>query len=188
MVFEGFIFLKPHLPSLFYYGTFFVFGYVFHTHRDILETFSNRLPQFAVLAGLLFPLSVVTVWHALTPHHTVLDHLTSVVVNALLTWALIYFFMGLFLRFLDLASPWVLYISNSSYWVYLLHMPVVAAMAWLLLPVPIHAVLKFLIVVLVATILCFSSYHYLVQRSWVSQLLNGMRFNSPWPWQPQRED
>lgn len=27
---EGFIHLKPHPPSLLYYGSFFVFGYLFH--------------------------------------------------------------------------------------------------------------------------------------------------------------
>ena len=33
------------------------------------------------------------------------------------------------------------------------------------------------------TLICFSSYHYWIQDSWVSQLLNGVRFNHAWPWQ-----
>src|SRR5258706_8786491 len=37
-VYEGFIFLKPHLPSLIYYGSYFVFGYFVYYHRDFLQT------------------------------------------------------------------------------------------------------------------------------------------------------
>ena len=55
--------------------------------------------------------------------------------------------------------------------------------AWLLLPFDLPALIKFPIVVLSTTLICFSSYHYWIQDSWVSQLLNGVRFNHAWPWQ-----
>ena len=47
-VHEGFIFIKPHLPSLIYYGSFFVFGYLFHcrsqglNHRLLPVSFSGE--------------------------------------------------------------------------------------------------------------------------------------------------
>ena len=34
--------------------------------------------------------------------------------------------------------------------------------------------------------LCFVSYHYGVQRTWVSVFLNGKRFDLDWPWRMQR--
>jgi len=36
-VHEGFIYFTPHLPSLGYYGSFFVLGYFFHHYRDFLH-------------------------------------------------------------------------------------------------------------------------------------------------------
>ncbi|MFT6434573.1 MAG: glucan biosynthesis protein C [Candidatus Azotimanducaceae bacterium] len=183
VLFEGFVFIKPHLPSLIYYGSFFVMGYIIHHHREILVSFVKYLPWFVVISVVLFPLAMIATASEFDAD-IVSDevHGRAVIVNAFLTWSLIYMFMGLFLRFLDFASPWILYISNSSYWVYLFHMPVISFAAWLMLPFELPAIIKFLIIASVTTIACFSSYHYLIQNSWVSQLLNGMRFKQPWPW------
>ena len=183
VLFEGFIFIKPHLPSLIYYGSFFVMGYIIHHHRAVLVTFAKYLPWFVLTSLVLFPLAMITTameFEAVTVTDEI--HGLAVVVNAFLTWSLIYMFMGLFLRFLDFSSPWILYISNSSYWVYLFHMPVISIAAWLMLPFNLPAELKFLIIGTGTTLVCFSSYHYLIQNSWVSDLLNGMRFKQPWPW------
>ena len=42
--------------------------------------------------------------------------------------------------------------------------------------------IKFLLVGSFTTVVAFSSYHYLVRRTWVSVLLNGRRFSLRWPW------
>jgi len=183
VLFEGFIFIKPHLPSLVYYGSFFVMGYIIHHHRTVLESFVKYLPWFVVISIVLFPLAMITTANEFEAG-TVTDeiHGQAVLVNAFLTWSLIYMFMGLFLRFLDFASPWILYISNSSYWVYLFHMPVISIAAWIMLPFDLPAELKFLIIASGTTVVCFTSYHYLIQNSWVSDLLNGLKFKQPWPW------
>ena len=57
-VHEGFIFFKPHLPSLVYYGSFFVFGYLFHAYRDFLQALARNVSLWAVLAAILFPLAM----------------------------------------------------------------------------------------------------------------------------------
>lgn len=182
-LFEGFIYVKPHLPSLLYYGSFFVLGYVIHHHRSILKTFYHGLPVAVGISIVALPIAMwATSQEFAADTVTAQIHGVAVAANAILTWSLIYLFMGLFLRYFDYDSPWILYISNSSYWVYLFHMPVVCLTAWLLLPIPLHAFIKFPIVVVFTTLVCFSSYHYLVQNSWVSSLLNGMKFNHPWPW------
>jgi len=183
VLFEGFIFIKPHPPSLVYYGSFFVMGYIIHHHRTILASFAKNLPLFAIISTLLFPLAMMATSAEFEAEKlTDQIHGTAVVINAFLTWSLIYMFMGLFLRFLDFSSPWTLYISNSSYWVYLFHLPVISMAAWIMLPFELPAIIKFMAITVATTVVCFSSYHYLVQNSWVSDLLNGLRFRQPWPW------
>ena len=132
-----------------YYGSFFVIGYLLHNHRAILETFKTHVWWYVALSSLFFPLAVwatsaefaVLVMSDAPLLATVSNevHGPAVLVNAILTWLLIYAFMGLFLRLLDYDSPWIRYMSNASYWVYLLHMPVITAGAWLLLHVPMAA-------------------------------------------------
>jgi peptidoglycan/LPS O-acetylase OafA/YrhL len=185
VLFEGFIFIKPHPPSLLYYGSFFFLGYLFHYHRGILETFRTHVGWFGLASLVLFPAAMYFTHMDFATEASGDYHPHAVVANALLTWTLIYFFMGLFLRYLDFKSPWILYISNSSYWVYLLHMPVVCFIAWLLLPYDFPAIFKFLIAVISTMIICLVSYHYLVQNSWVGERLSGMRFKAPWPWEEE---
>jgi len=178
-----FLFLKPHVPTLIYYGLFFVFGYVFHFHRAFLQGLTRYVAWCAVLALVLFPLSIyATQLEYADPGHGAGLHLAVVMVHGLCTWTLIYLAIGCALRFFDYESPWILYVSQSSYWVYLIHLPVVALTAWWLVPYDLPAVLKFSIVVAVTALVCFVTYHYWVQNTWVSSFLNGRRFDLDWPW------
>jgi peptidoglycan/LPS O-acetylase OafA/YrhL len=183
VVFEGFLFLKPHVPSLIYYGSFFIFGYVFHHYRPILKTFDRYLAWFVPLSLILFAASILaTRLEFAQAQVTPGVHAIAVLTNGLCTWAMIYMLMGVFLRFFDFQSPWILYLSNASYWVYLIHLPIIAFAAWLVLPYDVHAFIKFPFVVAFTTVMCFLSFHYLVQKTWVSLLLNGMKFDAKWPW------
>ena len=102
--------------------------------------------------------------------------------HGLCTWSLIYLFIGGALRYFDFESPWILYTSQSSYWVFLLHLPAVCFAGWLLLPYRFPAGFKFLIVVAITGLICFVTYHYWVRKTWVSVFLNGRRFDLDWPW------
>ena len=182
-VHEGFIFLKPHLPSLIYYGSFFVFGYGLRHHRDFMQRFTRYLRWSAGAALLLFPLSLY-LSHventAATP--AISNHLAAVLAHALCTWALLVFVIGSALRFLDRPSPWILYTSQSSYWVFLWHLPVISLAAWWMVQFDLPAEIKFLCVTSFTAMVCFASYHYWVQRTWLSVFLNGRRFDMDWPW------
>lgn len=188
-VFEGFIFITPHLPSLAYYGMFFIAGYIFHHHRSILDTFKQHFPRLAVFTLILFPVSLYfSVLEESTVNPGALLHVMAVISGGLCTWTLIYSFMGIFLRYLDYESPWILYISQSSYWVYLIHMPLVSFFAWCMLPFELSAFIKFPSIVMLTALFSLFSYHYWVQKTWVSDLLNGMRFDLKWPWNSHEKE
>jgi glucan biosynthesis protein C len=188
VVIEGVGYLIPEARVLSYYGIFFVLGYLLHHNRRILETFKNSPVWCGPAVLFLFPASLYAARLDLAaPEPSLLLHGAAVLLHALCTWALIYGITGLFLRYLDRASPWVLYTSQSSYWVYLLHMPVISFAAWWILPFDLHAFIKFPLIVAFTVLVCFTSYHYLVQRTWISVLLNGRRFDLKWPWLERRQ-
>lgn len=187
-VLAGFIYFEPHLPSIVYYGSFFVLGYLFHHHRTILKTFKSHLIWYAGLALVLFPLSQYLSHWEYSASGPIEDiHLAAVLVHGLCTWTLIYLTIGCALRFFDYASPWILYTSQSSYWVFLAHLPLVYFSGWLLTPYDLPAVLKFLCVTGFTTFVCFTSYHHWVQNTRVSDFLNGRRFTLDWPWRETRQ-
>jgi peptidoglycan/LPS O-acetylase OafA/YrhL len=184
--FVGLTYLRPQLSSLLYYGTFFVIGYLLHAFRGFLDASCRHLGAYALTSALLFAASVA-------PSH--LDflqggssfrlHLATVLINGPLTWLLIFASIGLFQSFFDHDSPWVAYISQSSYWVYLVHLPFACLGAWYLVDFAVPAVVKFAAVAAFTTLGSFVSYHYLVRRTWISVMLNGRRFSLRWPWLEQ---
>ena len=182
-VHEGFIYFKPHLPSLVYYGSFFVAGYLLHHHRDLLRILARGVPAWGLLAGFLFPVAVFASRLDNQAHGTsVALHLGAVLANGLCTWTLICLFIGGALRFFDRESPWIQYVSQSSYWVYLVHLPLVFLAGWWLVQYDFPAIFKFLLVCGFTALAALLSFHYWVQKTWLSDFLHGRRFDLNWPW------
>ncbi|MFT5209519.1 MAG: surface polysaccharide O-acyltransferase-like enzyme [Flavobacterium sp.] len=83
VLFEGFIFIKPHPPSLLYYGSFFFLGFMFHSHRGILETFRNNVKWFAAASLALFPVAMYFTHMDFATEATLDFHAAAVISNAL---------------------------------------------------------------------------------------------------------
>jgi hypothetical protein len=187
-VLEGFVYFEPHPPSLLYYGSFFVLGYLFRYFPAVFATAARHAKGYALLAAALFPLAVAASYQEYAQGRVpgAGSHLAAVAANGLATWAMVYCFIGCAQRYFDRGATWILYASQSSYWVFLVHMPLVLLAGWCLAPYDLPALVKFPAVVLFASAVCLLSYHTLVQRSWMSVFLNGKRFDLPWPWQRAR--
>ena len=184
-VFGDFIFLGLSPPAFLYYGSFFAIGYVYHHYRASTARLVHYVPWCAAAAVVLFPLSIYASHLEYTyPGAEVSFHVLAIVLHSFCTWTLIWFFVGAALRWFDRPTPWVLYASQSSYWVYLLHLPVVSVVGWMLVPVDVPALVKFAVVAGVTTAVCFATYHYWVQDSWLGAFLHGKRFQLDWPWRP----
>ncbi|QIK78001.1 acyltransferase family protein [Sphingomonas piscis] len=84
---------------------------------------------------------------------------------------------GAALRFLSEPKPVARYCADASYWIYLMHLPVVMALQVLVFPVAVPAIVKFMLVVGGAAIALFGSYHLLVRHSWLGRWLNGRRYS-----------
>ena len=187
-VFGEFVLLGFSGAAFAYYGFFFVIGYVYHHYRAATARLVGYIRWSAALAAVLFPLSIYASYlEYAQPGAHAGYHLFAVVSHAFCTWALVWLFVGIALRFFDKPTPWALYASQSAYWVYLLHMPVIGFVCVLLVPVDVHAVVKFAIVVTVTTVACFTTYHYGVQDGWLGAFLNGKRFKLDWPWRGGQE-
>ncbi len=182
-VHEGFIYFKPHLPSLVYYGSFFVAGYLLHHNRYLLQVLALRVPAWGLLAGFLFPLAVYASSLDNGAHGaSAALHLGAVLANGLCTWTLVCLSIGGAQRFFDRESPWIQYVSQSSYWVYLAHLPLVFLAGWWLVQFDLPAALKFLLVCAFTSAVAFLTFHYWVQKTWLSEFLHGRRFDLKWPW------
>lgn len=97
------------------------------------------------------------------------------------TWLIIFGSIGFFLRFFSNPSPLVRYFADSSYWLYLIHFPLLWQLNVLLADVPWHWLPKSLLYTFIAFAIMMPSYHYLVRSTWLGKLLNGRTYPfRPW--------
>ena len=80
------------------------------------------------------------------------------------------------MRLLSGANAAVRYVSDASYWIYLVHLPIVVALQILVSRLPWHWSIKFPLILVVGLAVLFATYHYLVRATFVGQFLNGRRY------------
>jgi hypothetical protein len=99
----------------------------------------------------------------------------SIVLQAAFPWLMTFGLMGLFRRFCSVESPTTRYLSDSAYWLYLAHMPLIIAAQYVVRDWPIPAVAKFLLIIVVVTSFLLWTYQTLVRYTWLGRFLNGPR-------------
>jgi peptidoglycan/LPS O-acetylase OafA/YrhL len=95
---------------------------------------------------------------------------------AVVMWLLVLGTLGFFHDRFPGHSPRWRYVTDSSYWIYLLHIPLVPALQVWMATWPWPGTVKFLVLNGLAFALLFASYHYLVRSTFIGQLLNGRRY------------
>jgi peptidoglycan/LPS O-acetylase OafA/YrhL len=84
--------------------------------------------------------------------------------------------LGLFQRYLGGAGTKLRYASDSSYWLYLIHSPVLLFLQLFSFRAPWPGSVKVLLTLLLAVPMLFASYHWLVRPTWLGAWLNGRRY------------
>ncbi len=98
---------------------------------------------------------------------------------ALATWCGTLGFIGLALRFLSKESPARRYLADASYWLYLIHMPIVMALQVVVSRLDWPAEVKFAAILAVGLPLMLASYELMVRHSFIGAVLNGRRLPRP---------
>jgi peptidoglycan/LPS O-acetylase OafA/YrhL len=101
----------------------------------------------------------------------------KLIMKSVLVWLLIFGVTGLFIRYGSNHSARMRYVSDASYWVYLLHLSFTAIIPGLIADWPLPPTLKFLFVLITTGVICFVSYHYLVRGTFIGQFLNGRKYS-----------
>jgi hypothetical protein len=109
-------------------------------------------------------------------------HLLAVVTGALIAWCTIFGLIGLFIRYLDRSIPWLRYMTDASYWCYLIHLPLMFLLAAWIAPLPVPSPVKVILLVVLATLFLLIAYHYAVRATILGQWLNGRRYPRELPW------
>ena len=155
---------KPHVLA--YYAVFFFFGVVYFRNHDTTARLGTRWK-------LWLPLACVALLPA--AFHTLDNRLLNTPIQVAYTWLMSLGMIGLFHAVLNRPSPAIRYLSDSSYWLYLAHLPLVIALQAWVSDWPLPAWFKFVVMLSASTVVLLASYQLLVRDKPLGWLLNGRK-------------
>jgi ABC-type multidrug transport system ATPase subunit/peptidoglycan/LPS O-acetylase OafA/YrhL len=167
--------LIPNLPAMVGFATAFAFGWLVQRSSGALAAIERRWTVHLVIA------TAATAWLLHTLHATPMatpgftkNAFACLFGVAVWGWAL--GLTGAALRFLSNYSAVRRYIADASYWIYLAHLPVVAAFQVWVGHWPLHWSVKYPFILAASFAVLFLSYHYLVRPTFIGKLLNGRKY------------
>ncbi|MEM1185046.1 MAG: acyltransferase family protein [Planctomycetota bacterium] len=168
----------PFPKILLHYAVFFGFGVLMHASLRSVETLGRWWSGYLIAAAG----SAVVMLSIRAEAGWIVDHLDPWLVDALsfvtqstFAWTFIFALMGIFRSTLNTPRPWVRYASDSSYWLYLAHMPLVLLGQVLIANIEAPGIVKLTLLVGVTTAILLASYQWFVRYTFIGRLLNGPR-------------
>ena len=174
----------PWPPMLAYYAVFFGFGALCHGQEAFEKKVGRLWPVSLLLAipalllglhwfGLRGSLFFTSASNQLPD--LLANHLLCTLFSVLYAWLMVFGFIGLFRRFFSSGNRRIRYVSDSSYWLYVMHLPPIMLLQIWMADWPWPGVVKVLGICAVSTAALLVIYEYAVRYSFIGAMLNGRK-------------
>ena len=168
----------PHI--LLYYALFFFFGALYFDCDDpdgrVGKWWWLGLP---VGLFIVFPFGLEFSTGSFGFRQEIFDPAMSrtaaVVLQVIYAWMMTFGFIGLFRKLCTRENKTIRYLSDSSYWLYVAHVPLIIGAQLAVRDWPLASGVKYFLVLLAVTGLLLLIYQFLVRYTWLGRLLNGPR-------------
>ncbi|MBP2158065.1 MULTISPECIES: acyltransferase family protein [Asticcacaulis] len=169
--------LFPNTMAVAGYTTAFTFGWWLHRRADLLDHLASRTWLYGIAAA-------VGTWGCLTlnggsaPTAELVkgsDHALYCIAYPMTAWSYAFFLIGGARILLKNESPLVRYLSDASYWIYIVHIPLVLLFQYLVKDYDWHIAAKVAIVLFGTLLTGLLSYSLIVRYTFIGTILNGRR-------------
>lgn len=172
--------LLPIPSVLAYYAIFFFFGAIYWDIDDSQGRLGHGwCISLPIAALIVFPigLDLVSGKYGIVPQlqDPAMRTLVGSFLQAMFAWLVTFGAIGLCRRLLSGESRTLRYISDSSYWLYLAHLPLILLAQWFVKDVQLPALLKFAGITVVVFGFLLLTYEYGVRYTVIGRVLNGPR-------------
>ncbi len=169
--------LLPHLPVLAVYGGFFGLGWMLGRQREAIDRFAHLTLARCLLAVVALAGTLRLSGIQMDPGHPqrTAAHAAFVLCYAAMMWLLVFLTIGVFKKLCQTPRAWVRYAADSSYWLYLVHLPIVVWLQVAVAEVELHWSLKLGFITAATLAVSWLSYDLFVRSTWVGWLLSGRR-------------
>lgn len=171
--------LIPAQHVLLHYAVFFGFGVLMNHSARAAERIGRswwvHLPVAAASCYVALNLVHNPSFLAERELGTQLNAWLGSAMQSIFVWTTSLGLIGLTRRALSRPIARIRYLSDSSYWLYIAHLPVVVAGQFALAYVPFPPIVEFGALTVVTTLVLLLSYQCFVRYTWIGRLLNGRR-------------
>lgn len=178
--------LIPNTPALVGFGLAFGFGVLLDRRRDLLKRIEAWAPAHLGLAAGAGAAAMMLVGGPDPQLIPMTDPATKAMTAAafgVATYAAVFAVVGLAMRFFSGRSAVRRYLADASYWIYIVHLPLVMAAQVLIQDLAWPWPIKLAIVVVGVLAVSTASYELLIRHTFMGRWLNGRRV----PWRKARQ-
>lgn len=177
--------LDPKLPAMTAYGLAFTVGWWLHRQPQLLHTLPSKAVPYLFTATALTALCLrlagtvpsledpfagtAPAWHK--PVY-ILAYVTAI-------WFWVFGLLATGLRFLSAPSLRWRYLADASYWMYIVHLPIVFVLQVLVSQWSMHWLIKFPLILIITMIVLLLSYQWLVRPTRLGRWLGSSQRPQP---------
>jgi peptidoglycan/LPS O-acetylase OafA/YrhL len=165
----------PDIARLSYYGLYFLAGVIAYRRKEhaleLLRYPSLHLP----LSLLASAATLLLLPDELAGESTAFRRFLLSASVSLVAWLSIFGLIGFALRYWKTDRPVFRYLADASYWIYIIHLPVIGLSNIALQQLTIGALPKFLATALISLTLAVLTYQAFVRYTWIGRGLHGAR-------------
>jgi glucan biosynthesis protein C len=166
----------PNVNEVVHNGMFFLFGWTIYRLRDeLLPHYARHCWKYLAGGLVAYVGSGYLLQLFLKSPASANIELAIAYVYGSAGWLWSMALIGAFVRYLPRQNRVLRYMSDSSYWVFMVHMMCTFGFGILLYNAPLGALSKMAINIVATTLVCLATYHLCVRNTWIGVLLNGKR-------------
>ena len=169
--------LVPNLTLVLLYGGFFSLGWLLNRQPQTITHFAKITWWRCTAALLAIVVTVMLFSIQLDPGHPQYRpaHLVFNVSYALMMWTLVWLTIGIFRLLCHQPNKVIRYFADSSYWMYLIHLPLVIWLQVAVAELPLHWSLKLGFVSSATISIGLLTYDLFVRSTFIGHTLSGRR-------------
>lgn len=165
----------PQAWALLFYGVYFGFGYQLFSHSSLIDDLKPMAGHLLLAALVSYAVFFVLLMAQDQFQPKWLWQVLQAILASYIGFWMMLVCLILGKRFLDRRNRLLRYGADASYWVYIVHLPVLFALQYALLDIEARWPIKFVISLVATLFVSFASYQWLVRPTALGRWLNGKR-------------
>ena len=176
---------QPQLWPFGFYGMHFFMGWILFGKQEAMERIKpySWLMLIICLSSFYFYMSNIPQTLTMREIFIIMTdgptrnskHLIMSITASVLSWHLCYLSLILGKQFLNWSHSIIRYLSDASYWIYIIHLPIIFLCQGYLQSFQIPMFVEFLLTMVITFSVGFLTYSMLVKYTWIGWLLKGKR-------------